>query len=162
MQSRGYIGSTVATNYSVTAFASTRSRLNGLVTGLNFTTADVVSMLQMCAYETVALGYSKFCPLFTEDEFNKLEYYYDLMFYYSQGFGSPVAAAQGLGWVQELVAQLTNQQITTSNSTVNVTYDNNPTTFPLDQSIAATATHEVIVLDILSARMFFRAHLYGG
>lgn len=36
-------------------------------------------MLQLCAYETHALGYSAFCNLFTEEDFINYEYYYDLV-----------------------------------------------------------------------------------
>ena len=31
-------------------------------------------MQQMCPYETVALGYSKFCELFTEEEWEGFNY----------------------------------------------------------------------------------------
>ena len=31
-------------------------------------------MLQLCAYETDAIGYSAFCPLFTEDDFKGFEF----------------------------------------------------------------------------------------
>ena len=150
-RSKGYIGSTVAAAFAVDAFASTQSRLNALVHGLNFTSVDITSMLQLCAYETVALGYSSFCHLFTEEDFDNFEYYYDLMFYYSQGPGSPVAAAQGKGWAEELLARFTHSYINASDSTVNSTLDDNPTYFPLDQSIYADATHEVIVMDIITA-----------
>lgn len=40
-------------------------------------------MLQLCAYETHALGYSKFCSVFTAEEFSDFEYYYDIEFYYN-------------------------------------------------------------------------------
>jgi len=36
-------------------------------------------MLQLCSYETDALGYSAFCPLFTKQDFENYEYYYDLV-----------------------------------------------------------------------------------
>lgn len=36
-------------------------------------------MLQLCSYETVALGYSVFCGLFSEEDFVNYEYYYDLV-----------------------------------------------------------------------------------
>lgn len=36
-------------------------------------------MLQLCSYETVALGYSRFCGLFSEEDFVNYEYYYDLV-----------------------------------------------------------------------------------
>ena len=36
--------------------------------------ANVVAMQELCAYETVALGYSKFCDLFTKDDWKGYEY----------------------------------------------------------------------------------------
>lgn len=48
--------------------AGTASRLQGLVKGYTITPADVQVMLSLCAYETLSLGYSKFCPLFTEED----------------------------------------------------------------------------------------------
>jgi hypothetical protein len=36
-------------------------------------------MLQLCSYETSALGYSAFCNLFSEEDFINYEYYYDLV-----------------------------------------------------------------------------------
>lgn len=67
-------------------------RINALVDGLHMDFVDVYTMQQVCAYEvrragydvgrrmltrdgkTVALGYSKFCELFTEDEWEGFEY----------------------------------------------------------------------------------------
>lgn len=36
-------------------------------------------MLQLCAYETNALGYSAFCGLFSQQDYLNFEYYYDLV-----------------------------------------------------------------------------------
>lgn len=77
--------------------------------------------------------------------------YYDISFYYNNGAGSPVAAAQGLGYLQEFVARFTQTPITNYDSTTNSTLDSNPKTFPLNQSIYADATHEVVVADVLTA-----------
>lgn len=152
VRSKGYIGSTVAAEFANNAFNSTLSRLNSLVNGdLQFTSTDITSMLQLCAYETVALSYSSFCRLFTAEDYDNFEYYYDLMFYYSQGPGSPVSAAQGKGWAQELLARFEQHYITSSDSSVNSTLTDGPVYFPLDQSIYADATHEVIVMDIVTA-----------
>lgn len=52
----------------------TVSRLQQYVTGINLTTSDLYAMQQMCAYETVALGYSQFCGLFTEQEWRGFDY----------------------------------------------------------------------------------------
>jgi hypothetical protein len=68
-------------------------------------------MLQLCSYETDALGYSAFCKIFTEEDFENYEYYYDLSFYYNNGYGSPVAAAQGKGYLEEWVSRFTQTPV---------------------------------------------------
>ncbi|KAM0449565.1 hypothetical protein ACHAO4_007587 [Trichoderma viride] len=148
--SRGSIGSTAAAKFAGNAFNNTIARLQSQIFGLNLTATDAIAMLQLCAYETHALGYSAFCNLFTEEDFINYEYYYDLSFYYNNGPGSPVAAAQGKGYLQEFVARFTHS-FPTASSALNLTYDNNTTYFPLNQSIYADATHEVVVLDTLMA-----------
>lgn len=116
-------------------------------------------MLQLCSYETVALGYSSFCGLFSQQDFLNYEYYYDLSFYYNNGPGSPVAAAQGKGYLQEFVARFTGTY-PTADSALNETFDDDSTYFPLTQSIYADATHEVVVLDTLVA--FNLSALFSG
>ncbi|OAL24479.1 hypothetical protein AYO20_10637 [Fonsecaea nubica] len=149
--SRGSIGSTLATKFANNAFNATLARLNSQVSGnLTLTPTDAIAMLQLCSYETDALGYSAFCPLFTLEDFENYEYYYDLMFYYNNGPGSPVAAAQGKGYLAEFVSRFTHTY-PAALSALNETFDNNPTDFPLNQSIYADATHEVVVLDTLTA-----------
>lgn len=116
-------------------------------------------MLQLCSYETSALGFSSFCDLFTQQDFQNYEYYYDLSFYYNNGPGSPVSAAQGKGYLQEYIARFTGQYPTPM-SALNETFDNSSTYFPLTQSIYADATHEVVVLDTLTA--FNLTALFNG
>lgn len=71
----------------------------------------------------------------------------DLYFWYTSAFGSPVARVQGIGYIQELVARLTKTPISIHNTSTNATLDDNPITFPLDQSLYVDATHEVVVLN---------------
>lgn len=145
---------------------STIARLQSQAKGINFTATDAIAMLQLCSYETHALGYSAFCNLFSEvhlplrfcphlltppqEDFLNYEYYYDLSFYYNNGPGSPVAAAQGKGYLDEYIARFTGQ-FPSAQSALNETFDNSSTYFPLTQSIYADATHEVVVLDALTA-----------
>ncbi|KAK7737395.1 hypothetical protein SLS62_011433 [Diatrype stigma] len=150
VESRGYIGDALAKDFAANAFNATLARLNSQITGLEFTPTDAIAMLQLCSYETVALGYSVFCGLFSEEDFRNYEYYFDLMFYYENGPGSPVSAAQGLGYLQEFVARFTGKY-PEGYSAINTTYDNSSTYFPLNQSIYADATHEVVVMDALMA-----------
>lgn len=60
--------------------ANATQRLQQYVTGLNLTTDLVYGMQGLCAYETVALGYSNFCSLFTKEEWQGYEYDLDLQF----------------------------------------------------------------------------------
>ncbi|KAF9453707.1 phytase [Macrolepiota fuliginosa MF-IS2] len=128
-----------------------RERLADEIKGFDLTVEDVYTMQQMCSYETVAIGYSKFCELFTEEEWEGFNYALDLHFWYGSAFGSPVARVQGIGWIQELVARLTHTPIAVHNSSTNSTLDDNSVTFPLDQSLYVDATHEVVVLNIITA-----------
>jgi len=60
--------------------------------------------------QTVALGYSSFCNLFTKKEWKGYQYRWDLYWYYSASFGYPLARAQGIGYVQELLSRLTHSK----------------------------------------------------
>ncbi|KAJ7932197.1 phytase, partial [Mycena leptocephala] len=134
-------------------------RLQPQLTGYTLTIEDVYVFQQLCAYETVALGYSKFCELFMEEEWDGFEYSCVNGFarYLNSGFGFPLARSQGIGYVQELVAQLTHTPISTHNSSTNATLDDNLITFPFGQSLYVDiillmdATHEVVVLNVLTA-----------
>lgn len=83
---------------------------------------------------------------------------------YDSGFGSPVARALGSGYVLELLSRLTQTPIHKGSSSspvalinnpstfsVNLTLDLNPVTFPLDQPLYVDATHEVVIVNILTA-----------
>ncbi|KAJ3514189.1 hypothetical protein NLJ89_g2508 [Agrocybe chaxingu] len=128
-----------------------QKRLQKDLDGLDLSIQDVYTMQQLCPYETVALGYSKFCELFTEEEWDGFDYALDLQFWYGSAFGSPVARTQGVGWLQEFIARLTHTPIQTHNSSTNSTLNDNPVTFPLGQSLYVDATHEVVVLNIITA-----------
>jgi len=134
--------------------ANATIRLQKQIKGINLTVSDVFGMQQTCAYETVALGFSAFCDLFTQEEWEGYEYANDLDFWYGEGPGNPTSSAQGIGYVQELVARLTGVPISTFNSTTNSTITNNPITFPLSQPIFVDATHDVVISNIVTAMNF--------
>ncbi|EJU01030.1 phosphoglycerate mutase-like protein [Dacryopinax primogenitus] len=115
--------------------ANATARINAQVQGINFTFADVGNMQSLCAYETVAVGYSDWCKLFTVEEWEGFEYTSDFTYWYGFAWGAPTAAAMGVGWVQELVARLTHTPITVWNTSTNSTLDSNPLTFPVNQSL---------------------------
>ncbi|KAF8898246.1 histidine phosphatase superfamily [Gymnopilus junonius] len=129
-----------------------QKRLQKQLHGLDLSIEDTYIMQQLCAYETVALGYSKFCELFTEDEWEGFNYAYARSFILvQQRFWISVARVQGVGYIQEMVARLTHTPIQVHNSSTNATLDDSHVTFPLGQSLYVDATHEVVVLNIITA-----------
>ncbi|KAH9484974.1 3-phytase A [Psilocybe cubensis] len=126
-------------------------RLNANLRGLQLNVTDLFAMQQLCAFETVALGYSSFCDLFTEEEWRGFEYQSDLQFWYSFGPGNPASSAMGIGYVQELVSRLTKTRITTFDTTVNASIVTSDILFPLDQPIYVDATHDTILTAIFAA-----------
>lgn len=99
----------------------------------------------------MALGYSSFCELFTEEEWKGYEYASSLYFYYTSGFGCPVGRSLGTGYVQELLARLTHTPISRHKSSTNSTLDDDPVAFPLDQKIYVDASHDDSIMNVLTA-----------
>lgn len=105
-------------------------------------------MQSLCAYETVSLGYSPFCELFTEEEWQSFEYFLDLQFQGDYGAMNPSGRAQGIGWAQDLLARLNgttqaNDTITTQNTSVPA--------LPLNQTLNVDFTHDDIIVSVLTA-----------
>ncbi|KAI0814792.1 phosphoglycerate mutase-like protein [Irpex lacteus] len=132
---------------------NTAKRLQPHIKGVNLTADIVYAMQSLCAFETVSVGSSEFCGLFTEEEWKGYEYSLDLNFWYSSGPGNPVTAAQGIGYVQELLGRLTNTT-PAAGSSLNSTLDNSTTTFPLDQPIYFDFTHDTVISVIIAAMNF--------
>ncbi|EIM82959.1 phosphoglycerate mutase-like protein [Stereum hirsutum FP-91666 SS1] len=145
------LGSTQANAWAEIYTAPTIERLSKHITGLNLTASTIIAMQETCAYETVALGFSSFCALFTEEEWKQFEYFLDVSFWYGNGPGNPAVAAQGIGWVQELVSRLTRTPISTFDTSVNETIVTSNVTFPLSQPIFVDATHDTIISAIVTA-----------
>ncbi|TIA87771.1 hypothetical protein E3P99_02973 [Wallemia hederae] len=127
------------------------TRLNAQAVNFDFTIDDVYALQDICAYETVALGYSEFCSLFTKDEWRGYEYAADLTNYGDDSFGSPLARARGLGWVQELLYRLSGQvSALEKQSTINTTLAYDQHTLPIDQTINIDFSHDVVLANILT------------
>ena len=119
-----------------------------------WTISKAFAAQSMCPYETVALGYSSFCSLFTREEWDGFEYAIDLKFSGSTMFPSPTGRAVGIGWVQELLARLNHQLITKPTAQDNITLDSNTRSFPLDQSLYFDFTHDSMITAIITALGF--------
>jgi hypothetical protein len=112
-----------------------QARLNADLPGVNLTATDVISFMDLCPFNTVTSNgtISPFCGLFTDSEWKSYDYYESLGKYYGYGNGNPLGPTQGVGFVNELIARLTNSPVVDSTST-NRTLDSNPATFPLGGS----------------------------
>lgn len=117
----------------------------------NLTTGDAYIMQSLCAFEYSALGSSDFCSLFTLNEWRCFEQVVSNLFYRVASFGSTTGRAQGFGYVDELIARLTDQYINASYSSVNSTLDSSPITFPLGQPFYMDMSHELTILSVLTA-----------
>ncbi|KXN83924.1 3-phytase A [Leucoagaricus sp. SymC.cos] len=136
------------------------------------TTMDCYYMQNLCALETVALGYSEFCGLFTQEEWKGYSYatcgffllviFLDrfremiaaLQMWYGVGPGSPIGAAMGIGWVQELVSRLTKARITEFKTSVNKTIVQNETRSNVEPPIYVDAAHDITIASIFTAMNF--------
>jgi len=126
-------------------------RLRDLAPGFDWTVEDSYNAQSLCAYETVAFGFSPFCALFTYTEWQGYEYSIDIQFAGGNGFSSPTGRAIGIGYVQEILARLQHHTINAPEAQVNVTLDNNTVTFPLDQSLNFDFSHDTNIMSILTA-----------
>lgn len=68
------IGFNAAANWTEIYLKKTVPRLQKHLKGITLDVNDVQAMQDLCAYETVALGFSTFCDLFTEEEWKGYEY----------------------------------------------------------------------------------------
>ncbi|KAK3328849.1 phosphoglycerate mutase-like protein [Apodospora peruviana] len=148
---KGNSGQDAATAWINNYLANATTRLAPLVEGYEWTIGDTYAAQTMCPYETVAYGYSRFCDLFTYDEWIGFEYSIDLAFYGNNAFGSPTGRAVGIGYQQEVIARLKNHTLGYSGSQINVTLDNSTDTFPLNQSLYFDFSHDTNIVAILTA-----------
>jgi len=97
------------------------------------------------------ISQSDFCTLFTEAEWAGFENTLDMEYYYDYSYGNPTGRAQGIGYLQELIARLENKYIKTSDSSVNSTLDDNAKDFPLNEKFYADFSHDDIIVSVLTA-----------
>ncbi|KAH8819436.1 phytase [Xylogone sp. PMI_703] len=114
--------------------------------GVTLRVNDIISLMDLCTFDTVfqtedASKLSPFCDLFNYEEWVQYNYYQSLGKYYGFGAGNPLGPAQGIGFVNELIARLTHTPVHDHTST-NSTLDSNLATFPLSAKIYADFSHD--------------------
>lgn len=136
-----------------------QKRLNAHLQGAELTLDETIYMMDLCPFHVVASpagDFSPFCALFTEEEWHQYNYYETLDKWYGHSYGNPLGPTQGVGYVNELIARLTNQRVADDTST-NRTLDSNPKTFPLGRQLYADFSHDNDMTSIFSA-----VGLYNG
>lgn len=136
-----------------------RDRLNKGMPGANITLDEVVYLMDLCPFESVARTdgkLSEFCGLFSKEEWRSYDYRASLGKYYSYGPGSPLGPTQGVGFANELLARLTGMPVSDRTST-NRTLDSSPATFPLDKKLYADFSHDNDMLTVFSALGLYNA-----
>jgi hypothetical protein len=120
-----------------------QSRVNSKL-GTNLTAKSIIYLMDMCPFDTLTSPTAKvsnFCHLFTEAEWHQYDYYESLGKYYGYGSGNPLGPTQGVGFVNELLARLTETPVDDHTNT-NRTLDSDPATFPLDRKVYADFSHD--------------------
>ncbi|KAF9443983.1 phosphoglycerate mutase-like protein [Macrolepiota fuliginosa MF-IS2] len=138
-------------------------RLNAAARGMpkNLTAEDAEALIELCTMETLAVEeYSRFCELFSKEEFEGFEYSVDLEKFYFTGHGSQLGPVEGVGYVNELLARLVGQPVQDRTQT-NLTLDSNPETFPLGRGMYADFSHDNLIVAVVSAMGLFNNHRMG-
>ena len=126
---------------------------------------DTLSLMDLCPFTTVAdfdpfssvsPSSNPLCALFGPSEWEQYDYFQTLGKYYRFGPGAPLGPTQGVGYVNELIARLTNTPAKDSTS-VNHTLDANDATFPLGKSLYADFSHDNDMTAIFAALGLFDA-----
>ncbi|KAL5418632.1 hypothetical protein PMIN04_007252 [Paraphaeosphaeria minitans] len=129
-----------------------QARVNGKL-GTNLSTTEIIHLMDLCPFTTLAsptAQMSDFCHLFTEDEWQQYDYYESLGKWYGYGNGNPLGPTQGIGYVSELLARLTEEAVQVVGS-INSTLDEDPATFPLHRKVYADFSHDNDMTGVLAA-----------
>jgi hypothetical protein len=146
------LGSTAQKAWSSKFVPPIQKRINSAL-GTNLTTSSVISLMDMCPYDTLASPkptLSNFCQLFTGDEWHAYDYYQTLGKFYGYNAGNPLGATQGVGYVNELLSRLTETRVSDHTNT-NTTLDADPATFPLHNKVYADFSHDNDMSNIFAA-----------
>jgi hypothetical protein len=136
-------------------------RLNSDIPEANLQDFDVIYLMDLCPFHIVASPSGKispFCNIFTDTEWQHYDYYQSLGKWYGYGPGNALGPSKGVGWVNELIARLTNTGVDDSTST-NRTLDENPKTFPIDKkhTLFSDFSHDNDMMNIFAALGIYNA-----
>ncbi|EKM59567.1 uncharacterized protein PHACADRAFT_205786 [Phanerochaete carnosa HHB-10118-sp] len=136
-------------------------RLKKMAEGVELEDEDVHRLIGVCVFETISDGSqemrgmrrkaakSPFCDLFTPKNWKEWEYWGNVEKYYKTGYGNPLGPVRGVGYVNELLARLTQSKV------ADHTQHNYSLPFPLDRALYADFTHENLMIAVYSVLGLF-------
>ncbi|SNX84838.1 related to 3-phytase A precursor [Melanopsichium pennsylvanicum] len=134
-------------------------RLQNALPNLNLTSSDVQALQNACPFQSAYLGHlSPFCAIFTLKEWQLYSYGQDLQQFFNSGYGGPLGRAWSVGWVNEMLARLTDTPVRDQTST-NSTIDADPNTFPLNLPVYLDFTHDTQIASALSVMGLLKDNL---
>ncbi|KAJ5171660.1 phytase [Penicillium capsulatum] len=138
-----------------------KRRIEAHLPGVHLRNEEVPYLMDLCAFDTVSATAdgsvrSAWCDLFTEAEWAQYDYLQSLGKYYGFGGGNPLGPAQGIGFVNELIARLTNTPVHDETTTNHTLDDSRASSFPLNRTLYADFTHDNGMIPI-----FFALGLYN-
>lgn len=83
------------------------NRLNKQNNGIVFNKSEVYSMQELCGFETMVVGSSPWCNVFTRNEWLDFEYARDVLHWYRAGPGNHYSAVMGALWLNATANILT-------------------------------------------------------
>lgn len=126
------------------------TRLNAALPGANISEAEVPLLMDLCPYHVVASDSPAaplpgFCNIFSYSEWQSYDYFQTLGKWFGFGPGNPLGPTQGVGWVNELLARLTDAPVRDGTST------NASLPFPLGRRVYADFGHDNDMVGVLGA-----------
>lgn len=148
--------------FKATFVPAIRHRLESDLPGIHLHNNDVVYLMDICAFDTMArtpdaTEASPFCDLFMDEEWTQYNYLRSLSKYYDYGAGNPLGPTQGIGFANELIARLTHHPVHDNTSTNHTLDAPGSPSFPLNATLYADFTHDNGMIPI-----FFALGLYNG
>jgi acid phosphatase len=97
-EGHGY-GYTALYQFRATYLGAIRKRLLKQNSGIEFSDEELYSMQEMCGFEITVRGSSRWCDVFSQDDFLAFEYARDILHYYRAGPGTKYGALMGFLWL---------------------------------------------------------------
>ncbi|KAK0744151.1 histidine phosphatase superfamily [Schizothecium vesticola] len=144
------VGDAAQTEFLPTFAPPIAARLNAALPGANISDAEVPLLMDLCPYHVVAspspdAPLPEFCTIFSYSEWQSYDYFQTLGKWFGFGPGNPLGPTQGVGWVNELLARLTDRPVRDGTST------NASLPFPLGRRVYADFGHDNEMVGVLGA-----------